>query len=108
MSWLTKILGIDAKREAAQMQNDTARTAAENARADAKLQADATLAQQKQYQDTLTNIQTNAQKLTDANNANAGTGPVTNVIAAASASAFDQLRKKKQGTSLSSSLGINI
>lgn len=108
MSWLTKVLGIDAKREAAQRQNDQAKAAADAAAKAAADQAAQTAAAQKQYNDSLIAMSTNAQKLTDTNNAGANAANISNVIAGGTASDAATLLKKKQATTLSSSLGINI
>lgn len=107
MSWLTKVLGIDRKREAAQRQNDQAKAAADAAAKLAADQAAQTAAAQKAYNDSLINMSTNAQKLTDQNNAGANTANISNVIAGGTADAASLLKKKK-ATTLSSSLGINI
>lgn len=110
MSWFTKILGIDARRNAeAEAKKQTAIT--EKAAADAKAAQEASDATMRQYQTSMQNMQINAQNLTDANRKDLSTDTVSNVVAggSADASAADAKKKKMLPTGgIAASLGINL
>jgi hypothetical protein len=111
MGWLSKVLGIDKKREAAQRNYDSAAAAAERARKEASDQAAMTSAKEDAHRESLRNIAENGKRISDANNATAGQRASSNVVAGGVAGliqgAVSNLKKKK-AASLSNSLGINI
>lgn len=103
MGWLSKVMGIDAKR-------DAKRQAAEQAKKTAAAEAAALEVQrqvaerQKQYSQSLTNMQT----LAEANKImERDVDPSSNVVAGGSA---EDVRRKKRASfpSVAASLGINI
>ena len=87
--------------------------AAEAAAADAKAAAEAQAAeldrQKKDQEQVLKNIQANAQKLSAAN-AQSSAGFVANVVSGGTAGLYDtpSTRKRRTGTSVASSLGLNL
>ena len=111
MGWLSKVLGIDKKREAAQRNYDSAAAAAERARKEASDQAAQTAAKEDAHRTSLKNIAENGKRIADANNATAGQRETSNVVAGGIAGTIAGTIngvKKKKAASLSNSLGINI
>jgi hypothetical protein len=91
---------------AAKARLTAAQAATEQARKLAEAQALATSATQKEYEQSLRDIATNAAKISEANASTADMGNITNVIAGGTADALT--RKKKKAETLSSQLGINV
>jgi hypothetical protein len=106
MGLLSKWLGIDARRNAQNAANKAAADAKAAQDAAAAQQA-AVAAQQKQYQDSLLNIQKESGVLNAANQ-ELSTNTVSNVVAGGTADSTDAaLKKKRLGTGIAASLGIN-
>lgn len=109
MSWLTKVLGIDARRNAeATAKKQAADTAAAEAAAEAQRME--TARKQAEYQQTLQNIQQNNQSLTNSNQT-LGTDTANNVLAGGSADAAAPRKKRTpmgSGAGVAAVLGINV
>lgn len=105
MSWFTKVLGIDAKRNA-RAQAQASQAAADRARAAADAQAAETARQTAEYQRTLMDIQNNAAALQSANEA--AVPDASNVVTGGEKSLLGNVRRKKKATDVASTLGINI
>lgn len=109
MGWFSKVLGIDARKEAKKIAESEA-VKAEAARQEAAAQNKLTLDAQKQYQATMLNMQNEAQKLQVSNKSDLNTD-VANVVAGgtADAASTDLKRKRKQiGNGIAANLGINV
>lgn len=92
--------------------NQTATDAAAKAAADAKAEADAVAAELEKQRasevQALKNIQLNTQRLSAANSASTA-GFVANVVPGGTADLlYGDTRKKKSGTGIASSLGLNL
>jgi len=109
MGWLSKILGIDARKEAERTAKAEA-AKAEAARQEAARVQKETLEAQTAYQNSMRNMQVEAQRLQVSNKTDLNTD-VANVVAGGTADAAATDLKKKRaavGGGIAASLGINV
>lgn len=109
MGWFSKVLGIDARKNAQRQAAEEAKKAEAARQEAARVQAETAEAQRK-YQQSMLNMQNESQKLSLTNKQDMSTD-VANVVAGGTADAVGtDLKKKRQqiGAGIAASLGINI